>query len=114
MAYSIAVKRDLFSKKQPLCTSIIPQYLCKVLVESAFKRSPNLYFRLMNIFMAMYPPRPWETLGSFSSDDGDGNENISSKYYFPILYLFCDYLNLFNMENAQELLGSKCLWTALK
>ena len=35
--------------------------------------------------------------------DGDGNENVSSKYYFPIFNLFCDYLNLFNMENAQEL-----------
>ena len=38
MAYSIAAKRDPFNKKQCLCISIIPQNLCQVLAESAFKR----------------------------------------------------------------------------
>lgn len=39
VAYSIASMRDLFSKKLCLSTSIIPQYLCKVLVKSAVKHS---------------------------------------------------------------------------
>ena len=41
MAYSIAAKRDLFSLMQSLCTWMVIQYLCKVLVESAFNVHDN-------------------------------------------------------------------------
>ena len=44
-----------------------------------------------------------ETLESFSSEDGDGNENVISKYSFLFQHLFHDYWNLFNLENADEL-----------
>ena len=40
---------------------------------------------------------------SFGSDNGDGNENIISKFNFSLLYLFRDYWNLFILENAGEL-----------
>ena len=42
-------------------------------------------------------------LGSFSSDDGDGNKNVISKYSFSFLYLLCDNWNLFDLENDGEL-----------
>ena len=32
-----------------------------------------------------------QQLGSFSSDDGDGNENVILKYNFLFLYRFRDY-----------------------
>ena len=42
-------------------------------------------------------------LGNLSNDEGDGNENVISKYNFSFSYLFRDYSNLFNMKNAGEL-----------
>ena len=42
-------------------------------------------------------------MGSFSSDNGDGSENHISKYNFSFLYLFRDYWNLFNLEDAGQL-----------
>ena len=45
------------------------------------------------------------TLGSlrYYGGDGNGNENVISKYNFSFVWLFRDYSNLFNMKNAGEL-----------
>lgn len=51
---------DLFSKKQSLCTSLISQYLCKVLAEAAFKRSWYKVFKnrtLSIVLLYEYTPR---------------------------------------------------------
>lgn len=42
-------------------------------------------------------------VGSFSSDEGDRNENAIWTYNFSFLYLFHDYWNLLNLENTGEL-----------
>ena len=43
------------------------------------------------------------SLVSFSSGNGDGNENVISKYNSSFLYLFIrDYSNLFNLAHAGE------------
>ena len=42
------------------------------------------------------------TLGSFSSDNGDGNKNDISKYNFWFLILFRDYWNLFNYSFSRK------------
>ena len=45
-------------------------------------------------------------LGTLSKDDGDGSENVISKYNFSFLKLFQvrDYSNLFNIRrNSGEL-----------
>lgn len=43
------------------------------------------------------------SLERFSNEDGNGNENVSSKYFFSFFWLFRDYAKLSHMENAEEL-----------
>ena len=42
-------------------------------------------------------------IGSLRNDDGDGNQNVISKYSFSFLYLFRDNWNFFDLENDGEL-----------
>ena len=44
-----------------------------------------------------------KVLGSLRNNDGDGDENVISKYNFSFLLLFRDYSNLFNVKNDGEL-----------
>ena len=46
-------------------------------------------------------------LENFSNDDRNGNENVISKSNFSFLYLFRDYSNLLNLENAGNYSGTK-------
>ena len=39
-------------------------------------------------------------IGSLSSDNGDGNENVISKYKFALFSSLRDYLNVFNMTRV--------------
>ena len=45
-------------------------------------------------------------LGSLSNDDGNGNENASSKSNFALLLLLRDYSSSFNLYNVGEVSGN--------
>ena len=40
------------------------------------------------------------SLGSFSNDDGNGNENVISKHVFALLQLTREYSKLFNVTKV--------------
>ena len=41
-----------------------------------------------------------QILGSLSNDNGDGNENVISKYKFALFQSLRDYFNVFNMTRV--------------
>ena len=44
--------------------------------------------------------------GSLSNDDGDGNENVISKYKFTLLKSLHDYFNLCGISSKLTLVGT--------
>ena len=45
--------------------------------------------------------------GSFRNDDGNGNENVISKYKFELLQSLCDYSKLFNKTKVWQSLRNE-------
>ena len=74
VTYSNAAKRNLFSKKQSLCSLIIPQYLCKVLAESSFKRSWYKVFKNSTLLIFL----PYEYIYGHVSPATLNNNNNNS------------------------------------